>query len=301
MNLRRWWLAAAFLAAGGVGALALIGKRHTTAYVRTSLPVVPLVAGVVAAAIVVAVRLARAAADRRVAEATHQSAAAARADRLRLLARLDHEIKNPVTAIRAGLALVTPSTSDEREADALRSVDEQALRLSRLVGDLRKLSDIEQGPIETAPVDLAELVEEVAAAADDLPGAAERTVRVVTAAIPWRVPAIAGDRDLLFLALMNLVANALKFSAPAAVIEVRALEDDHHAVVEVADNGVGIPPDEVDQVWEELARGAAARAVPGTGIGLAMVRTVVARHRGEATIRSRPGEGTVVRLRFPLP
>ena len=99
---------------------------------------------------------------------------------------------------------------------------------------------------------------------------------------------------------MNLVANAVKFSPPGATIEVRALEEDRHAVIEVADTGIGIPDDEIDLVWEELARGTAARAVPGSGIGLALVRTIVDRHGGSVFVRSRVGQGTVVRLRFPL-
>ena len=61
----------------------------------------------------------------------------------------------------------------------------------------------------------------------------------------------------------------------------------------------GISPDELDQVWEELARGAAARGVPGTGLGLPLVRTIVARHGGEERIRSRVGQGTVVSIRLP--
>ena len=70
-------------------------------------------------------------------------------------------------------------------------------------------------------------------------------------------------------------------------------------VIEVADTGPGIPADELDEVWEELARGRAARGIPGTGLGFPLVRTVVARHGGSERIRSRVGQGTVVSLRLP--
>jgi two-component system OmpR family sensor kinase len=69
----------------------------------------------------------------------------------------------------------------------------------------------------------------------------------------------------------------------------------------VADTGVGIPPDEIGQVWQELARGRIARSLPGTGIGLALVRVIAARHGGQVAIRSRHGQGTVVSIRLPVP
>jgi two-component system OmpR family sensor kinase len=69
-------------------------------------------------------------------------------------------------------------------------------------------------------------------------------------------------------------------------------------LIEVADTGAGIPADEIDQVWQELARGRHARSLPGTGIGLALVRVIVARHGGQVAIRSRDGQGTVVSVRL---
>jgi two-component system, OmpR family, sensor kinase len=249
----------------------------------------------------VAVRCGRERRARRAEQTRWAVDAAARAARARLIVRLDHEIKNPVTAIRAGLANLSTTNVPPPAAGALASIDEQARRLSGLVADLRRLGELETAEIENEPVDLAEVVAEVASATADLPGAADRDLHVVVPEIPWPVGAIRGDRDLIFLAAMNLVANAVKFSPPGASIELRALEEDRHAVVEVADTGIGIPEVERDAVWEELSRGAAARAVPGSGIGLALVRTIVSRHGGDVSLRSRPGRGTVVRLRFPLP
>jgi two-component system, OmpR family, sensor kinase len=77
-------------------------------------------------------------------------------------------------------------------------------------------------------------------------------------------------------------------------------QDGAWLLLEVADTGIGIPSDEVGQVWQELARGRAARSLPGTGIGLALVRVIVARHGGRAAIRSRDGQGTVVSIQLPV-
>ena len=138
-------------------------------------------------------------------------------------------------------------------------------------------------------------------AVGEIPAARQRIIRVTVPRAPWPLPLIEGDRDLLFIAIQNLVANAVKFSAPGDTIEVRASEDDAALLLEVADTGAGIPADEIGQVWQELARGRAARRLPGTGIGLALVRVIVTRHGGQVAIRSREGQGTVVSVRLPVP
>jgi two-component system OmpR family sensor kinase len=239
--------------------------------------------------------------------AARRAAAAATQDRLRFLMRLDHELKNPLTAIRAGLANIDQAgamavpMSRAGSSAALASVSAQADRITRLVGDLRKLADLETQRIEAAPVDLPGLLHEVTEAVGEIPAARERIIRVTVPRAPWPLPLIEGDRDLLFIAIQNLVANAVKFSEPGDTVEVRASEDHEALLLEVADTGAGIPADEIGQVWQELARGRAARSLPGTGIGLALVRVIVTRHGGQVAIRSREGQGTVVSIRLPVP
>jgi two-component system OmpR family sensor kinase len=253
-------------------------------------------------------------AQRRAASAAARAASAAGAaavrqeavrDRLRFFMRLDHELKNPLTAIRAGLANIEQgggmALASAGTVAALASVSIQADRIARLVSDLRKLADLETQEIEMAPVDLTGLLDEVAEAVAEIPAARERVIRVTVPRAPWPLPLVEGDRDLLFIAVQNLVANAVKFSARGDTVEVRASEDSDALLLEVADTGAGIPADEIGQVWQELARGRAARSLPGTGIGLALVRVIVVRHGGQVAIRSRDGQGTVVGIRLPVP
>lgn len=239
------------------------------------------------------------------AAASERATAQAAQDRLRFLARLDHELKNPLTAMRAGLANVDQALAQSAAGDgartALTSVSGQADRITRLVSDLRRLADLEALQIEMAPVDLSKLLGEVVEASAGLPGAEERSIRASVPQAPWPLPLVDGDRDLLFVAVQNLVANAVKYSRMGDTLEIRASEDADAVLMEIADTGIGIPPDEVGQVWEELARGRAARAIPGTGIGLALVRVIVARHGGRVAIRSREGQGTVVSVWLPVP
>lgn len=248
------------------------------------------VAGAATAVVVVRQRLAEAGAKE--VAAVREAAAS---DHRRFLLRLDHELKNPITAIQAGLAnLAAPEGTP-----GLATVSAQARRLAELVGELRKLAELETRPIERDPVDLGELLGEVFEAASELPAAGDRLMGINLPQAPWPLGTIPGDRDLLFLAIYNLLVNAVKFTQSGDRIELRARDEGDHVLVEVADTGIGIPADELDQIWDELARGSAAAGTPGSGLGLALARVVVGRHEGSVVARSRVGDGTVVAFRLP--
>ena len=218
----------------------------------------------------------------------------------RFLRRLDHELKNPLTAIRIGLANLAETLPGEAWGRTLVGVEAQVSRLSKLAADLRKLADLETQPLERAAVDLNDLLSEVVAVAREQPEGEERGIALTLPQAPWPLPQVSGDRDLLFLAVYNLLDNALKFTRPGDTIEVRATEDGRVVTVEVADTGSGIPKDELPHVFEELYRGRGARGTEGSGLGLALVRAIVERHGGTVTVRSREGEGTVFTLHLPL-
>lgn len=214
----------------------------------------------------------------------------------RFLARLDHELKNPVTAIRATLAGIDPAGPSD---DALVVIDGQAQRLAVLVGDLRELAELETRPLELETIDLESVVRDaVGAVAQQRPATADRFV-VTVDRVPWPIPALLADPDLLGLAIENVVGNAAKYSA-SGPIEIRLREDGGHAVVEVADSGRGIPAAAIGLVWDELARADNARDVAGSGIGLSLVRAILHQHGGNVGLRSLEGSGTVVTLRMPI-
>jgi signal transduction histidine kinase len=234
---------------------------------------------------------------RRLREAVTRERQAQVESRQRFVHRLNHELKNPLTAIRAGLANV--EESPER-GGSLQSVRRQVDRLSRLVSELQKLAELESREIEREPVDLTEIVGEAVELVRAGPGREERTVTVNVQRVPWRPSPVRGDRDLLLLALYNTLDNSLKFSHPEAAVEVRALEDGSQATIEIADAGCGIAGDDLPHVTEELYRGRDAGRTEGSGLGLALVERIIALHGGEMAVRSREGEGTVVTLRLPL-
>jgi two-component system OmpR family sensor kinase len=220
-------------------------------------------------------------------------------ERRLLLSRLDHELKNPLTAMRAATANVVALGAGPGSDAGLRSIEEQVLRLSRLTGDLRKIADVEGNTVDRSPVDVTDLVTDAVEVLREQPGADEREIRVDLPRAPWPLPAVSGDGDLLSLAVGNLLDNALKYTPPGGRVEVRARESGGDVVIEVADTGAGIDAVDLPHVWDTLYRGSRTRAVPGSGLGLPLVRAVAERHGGAVTVESRPGRGTVVRLRLP--
>lgn len=299
--VRPWQPVAVVLSVGGVATAVttlVLGEEMVSVRFAPALGVAVLVAGVAAA--VAAVVLVRRRTERLRVQVMDAARTEAKEEHRRFLRRLDHELKNPLTAIRIGVANLSAADLDGAARGTAARVDDQVLRMVRITRDLRKLAAIEDQPMERFPVPLAGLLEAVGEAAGELPDGDDRKITVTVPDVPWPLSQPPGDADLLELALHNLVANAVKYSGPGCSIALRAFEESTHVVVEVADTGQGIPADELPHVWDELVRGSEVRDIPGSGVGLALVQAVVSRHGGECEIRSRPGAGTVVRIRLPL-
>lgn len=221
--------------------------------------------------------------------------------RRRFLQRLDHELKNPLTIIRLGIVnLQQGSEQAGEQAASLERIGQQVQRLGRLIVDLRWLAELDARGIERQPVNLQQLLAEVIEMAEEMPGYAPRVVDLNVQQVPWPVAPVWGDRDLLMVVFRNLIDNALKYTADGDRVEVRAFDDGHAAVVEIADTGPGIEEEQIPHIFEELYRGENARAVAGSGLGLALVQRIVDLHSGAINVRSRVGRGTVMSVRLPL-
>ncbi|MGA2490648.1 MAG: HAMP domain-containing sensor histidine kinase [Anaerolineales bacterium] len=294
----RWLIALVPAGLGGLLAiyLSFISAHNPIVYLRIDLGSLALILGLGLSVLIGAVLAFQMSLERH----RRQIITEAADERRRFLRRLDHELKNPLTAIRAGLANLAESPSEQARREALLSVEAQALRLSRLAADLRKLAELEIRLVEHSPVDITALLQEVFALAQEQPEAGERHLNLSIPQAPWPLPQVTGDPDLIFLAVHNLMENALKFTRPGDTIELHASEDGTSLLIEVADTGPGIPSEEQPHVWEELFRGEAGRGIPGSGLGLALVRAIAERHDGQISLRSRPGQGTIFSLRLPL-
>jgi signal transduction histidine kinase len=240
-----------------------------------------------------------------------QQALAEQNERLRELDRLkdefislvSHELRTPLTSIRGYLELLLDGGVGELSDDQVRFlgvVDRNSRRLMHLVGDLLFLAQIEAGKLalELGEVDLDHLVEECVEAAK--PFADEKGIEL--AADVERIPSMIGDRSRLGQVLDNLVSNALKFTNEGGFVSIRISAHDGEAVVEVEDNGIGIAPEEQDQLFDRFFRSSEAteRAIPGTGLGLTIAQAIVERHEGSIEVESAPGKGTTMRVRLPV-
>lgn len=220
--------------------------------------------------------------------------------RHRFLERLDHELKNPLTALHAQLGYLSKKEGRRENDQVLDDMSSQLVRLKHLVNGLRQLAELEEKQIDFNLVDVENLLHEVIETAQTNPLYSDRQIKLTLLQTPWKFTSIQGDRSLLSLAVYNLLDNALKFTSTGAEIEIRSFEMDSWLVIEVADNGLGIPEEELPFIFEELYRGANARGQPGSGLGLALVKTIIMRHKGSVSVRSQLGKGTIFSLHLPL-
>lgn len=218
------------------------------------------------------------------------------AEHQRFLRRLDHELKNPLTAIQAGVQTLTLSSTDEDHSQVLQAVELETRRLSRLVTDLRKLAELQSLPLEKIPVSIQQLSKEIVLLEQER---IEEQCRKFSITVPDNLPSILGDPELLLLATHNIFDNALKYSHPGDSISLCAHAGEGFVSIKISDTGMGINPEEVTLVWEELYRGKNSQGIPGYGIGLTLVQSIIQLHHGWVNLQSQPGQGTAVTLWLP--
>jgi signal transduction histidine kinase/HAMP domain-containing protein len=226
-------------------------------------------------------------------------------DRLKsaFVSMVSHELRTPMTSIKGYVENMLDGLAGgvtEKQSAYLTRVKHNVERLTRMINDLLDLSRIEAGAVEMhpAPVSLRELVDDVV---ETFQREAREKALTLGVSHAGTLPVIQGDRDKLLQVLTNLIQNAIKFTSPGGTIRVESrLKEDRFVEVAVADTGCGIPPHEVDKVFEKFYRG---DSVPpesrGAGLGLAITKNLVELHGGRIGVTSVPGEGS--RFIFTLP
>jgi signal transduction histidine kinase len=222
-------------------------------------------------------------------------------DRLKdaLVATVSHELRTPLTSIIGYLELIgsdEPLTAeDTRFVDIVRR---NAARLQRMVEELLFLSRIDAGGLELdlEEVDVVELAQAALGSADPAAAAGRITLEFEgPAALRTRA-----DPNRLVQVFDNLISNAIKFTPERGSVKLSVGSDDGTIVATVSDTGCGIPPAEQPRLFERFFRSSATRDVPGTGLGLTIVRAIVESHGGSVVCKSVPGEGTTFTVILPL-
>lgn len=240
----------------------------------------------------------------------HDLSQARRIEEMRadFVANASHELRTPLAALSGFIETLKGPARDDAVARErfLNIMESQATRMARLIDDLLSLSRIELNAHlrPDKPVDLLSVVRQVIDALQTL--ARDRGVEV-SISPPSEPLIVPGDRDELIRVFENLIENALKYGASGKRVEVtlaRAGEDTDkpEAVVAVRDHGPGIAAEHLPRLTERFYRVdvAGSRAQGGTGLGLALVKHVLNRHRGRLSIESRLGDGATFTVRLPL-
>jgi two-component system OmpR family sensor kinase len=220
-------------------------------------------------------------------------------DRLRrFLADASHELRTPLTSIR-GYAELFRRGADRNEGDlakSMRRIEDESARMGIMVEDLLLLARLDQDrPLERKEVDLS------AVAADSVQDArAADPGREITLEAAGAVTVV-GDEARLRQVMANLLANALVHTPPGTPVAVRALRNESHAVLEVADRGQGLTPEEAQQAFEPFFRSDPSRdrTTGGAGLGLAIVAAIAKAHGGSVEVAETNGGGATFRVLLP--
>jgi len=217
-----------------------------------------------------------------------------------LVANVSHELKTPIAAIRAHLENLLDGV-EHPDPHTLQVMLTQTERLSRLIEQLLELSRLESGELtlQREDVPLAPLVTQVLSEIDV---ARSDSGVAVESALPEDLPAVDADRERVHQVLFNLLDNAVRFTPSGGAVTVSAQRHNGSVEVRVADTGVGIPPEHLPRLFERFYRADPARSREdgGTGIGLAIARSVVEAHGGHIRAESELGKGSVFTFDLPV-
>jgi PAS domain S-box-containing protein len=215
------------------------------------------------------------------------------------LSIVSHEFRTALTGIQGFSELIRDGGLEPDEVRAYGGyIFNDADRVNRLIGDLLDLDRMESGrmSIRTADVDINEVLSDSIARAGSSPSVEFKSD------LDPRLPIVVGDRDRLVQVVSNLVNNAVKYSPDGGTVTLSSRTEDGFALVSVTDTGVGIPPDEISHVFERFrrVRSGAAQSIPGTGLGLTIVKQIVEMHGGKIWVESAVGHGSAFHFTLPL-
>jgi signal transduction histidine kinase len=218
----------------------------------------------------------------------------------RVISTISHELRTPLSFIQAGSELLMQRLFEPEQLRQVAGlVNQGSLRLAEVVDDIIEFADLQSGAvlISAQPCDPLAVVRDAVADAAE-PANGHRVLLEATGPLPH----VKVDREKLKSVVVRLVRNALNFSRDPSPVEVRVSVVDRRLNIEVRDAGYGIPPDELERMFDPFFRGeiSQARCIPGTGLGLSIVKQLVEAMSGELAVESRLDKGTAVVVSIPV-
>lgn len=216
--------------------------------------------------------------------------------RSQFVANVSHELKTPLTSIKGFSETLKYVDDNKTRKKFLDIINKEADRLSRLINDILILSNIENMKVtrmeKFKPMDVVQEVIDVISTEASSKGIEVKLVDEYNGDL-------SGNRDKFYQLSMNLIDNAVKYSKENGKVKVKLLEKNNYLIMEVEDNGVGIPKEDLPRIFERFYRVDKSRSSKGTGLGLAIVKHIVKLFNGEVDVYSELGEGTkfIVKIR----
>lgn len=207
-----------------------------------------------------------------------------------------HELRTPVSVIKGACeyAMKYDETPQERQ-ETLSMIYRQSLKMSALISQLLSITRLDQGTelIKPVPVDLNELLHSCL----EVPDFQGKALLLE----PGEPITVLADASQLSRLITNLVENAFKYGKPGGHVWVRTMQTDREVLIQVKDDGIGIPPEEQDKIWKRFYQVDSARSQgSGAGLGLSIVQQIAQAHKGRMTLESTPGLGSCFTLHLPL-
>jgi two-component system, OmpR family, phosphate regulon sensor histidine kinase PhoR len=219
------------------------------------------------------------------------------------LSQISHELKTPLNTMVTYVDALAEEglLSHEERKEYSNTLREEAHRMARLIANLLQLSRIELGNL-SARFGFVKSSTLIASLAESLRSQLQARGQSLTVDVPDNLPPLYGDKDLLGVALTNLLTNAIKYTPEKGSIAVRATAGNSDLTIEVEDTGIGISEDEKGLIFERFQRSSReeVQRVAGSGLGLALVKEIVEVHEGAITVDSTPGKGSCFRVQLPI-
>lgn len=217
-----------------------------------------------------------------------------------LVTNISHDLKTPLSIIKTNLYLIERLDDPERKRAKLEIINEQTLRLERLIQDTLMLSRLDQTErVIFRSVNLNALIRQVET---DLRLRADARQIQLKLDLPNALPACAGNENDLWRLVANLVENAINYTPAGGTVHIRTQQEGKEIRIEVEDSGIGISADSLDRIFERFYRADKARSLDsgGSGLGLPIVKGVVEMHHGRIEVQSEPGRGSCFRVWLPM-
>jgi PAS domain S-box-containing protein len=219
-------------------------------------------------------------------------------ERIRLMKKFiqeaAHEFRTPLSIINSSTYIMTLSDQQKRREVKAKQIEQQVLRITKLVDMLLKMVSLETNREQSTSIDVGDLLRSVCA-----------EIQLVSPASNIRCKAeldhllIEGTREDIYEAIWQLLDNAVRYTPAEGQITAKTMREDQHLIIEVEDTGIGISEEALPHIFETFWREDAAHSTPGFGLGLSIVKKITERHGGRIEVKSVPNAGTNMRIILP--